>query len=194
MTTSSQHIFILGHRLRHIEVNLFNLINNKMHCSFLDFCMKIMSFAGSAFFSILILFFILIQKNTDCLILFFYLLGSLITGQLFVHPVKRLVNRPRPCLALDEARVSRALNNNNSFPSGHTCAAITMAFVFSQSFPHAALLLFTLAALVGISRIYLGVHYPTDVLAGGAIGYFSYSIAPYVYMPVIAFINSQTPV
>lgn len=194
MTTRSQHIFILGRRFRRIEVKLFKLINNKMHCSFMDICMNILSFTGSAFFSILILFFILLQKNTDSLLLFFYLSGSLIIGQLFVHPVKWLVNRPRPCLALNEARVFRALNNNNSFPSGHTCAAITIAFVFSQSFPHAALLLFLLAAMVGVSRIYLGVHYPTDVLAGAAIGYFSYSIAPYVYMPVIAFINSQTPV
>jgi len=105
-----------------------------------------------------------------------------------------MVNRPRPCLALTGARVFRALNNNNSFPSGHTCAAITMAFVLAQTFPHAALLLFILAVMVGISRIYLGVHYPTDVLAGAAIGYFSFTIAPYVYMPVIAFISSQNPV
>ncbi len=187
-------MLILGRRFRHFEINLFKFINNKMHCSFLNIFMKTMSCAGSAFSAVIILFFILIQSNPGGFPLFFYLSGSLLIGQLFVHPVKWMVNRPRPCLALTGARVFRALNNNNSFPSGHTCAAITMAFVLAQTFPHAALLLFILAVMVGISRIYLGVHYPTDVLAGAAIGYFSFTIAPYVYMPVIAFISSQNPV
>jgi undecaprenyl-diphosphatase len=194
MITNPQQIFILGRRFRHIEIHLFRFINNKMHCTFLNFCMKTFTQIGSAFFAVAILFFILIQNKPGGSELFFYLLGSLIIGQMFVHPVKWLVNRPRPCLALSEARVLRALNNNNSFPSGHTCAAISMALVLSQSFPGAALLLFTLAVMVGISRIYLGVHYPTDVIAGGAIGYFSFSIAPYIYVPVVAFISSQAAV
>ena len=194
MINNSQQIFILGRRIRHIEISLFRLINNKMQCSFFDICMQTLSFAGSAFAAVAILFFILVQNNPNSFSLFFFLLGSLLTGQLFVHTVKWLVNRPRPCLALSEARVFRALNNNNSFPSGHTCAAITLAFVLAQSFPHAAILLFILATMVGISRVYLGVHYPTDVFAGAALGYLSVSIAPYIYIPVIAFISSQTPV
>lgn len=194
MITNSQQIFILGRRIRHIEIHLFRFINNKLHCSFLNICMKTLTQIGSAFFAIVILFFILVQGRPGGSKLFFYLSGSLIIGQMFVHPVKWLVNRPRPCLALAEARVFRALNNNNSFPSGHTCAAISMALVLAQNFPHASLLLFTLAVMVGISRIYLGVHYPTDVIAGGAIGYFSCSIAPYIYLPVVAFISSQATV
>lgn len=193
MITTLHRIFDLGRKFRGIEIRLFRFINNKMQCSLLDICMKTLTQAGSAFFAVAILFLILIQDNPDHLTLFFYLTGSLIIGQLFVHPVKWLVNRPRPCLALAETRVFRALNNNNSFPSGHTCAAITMALVLSRSFPHVALLLFAVAVMVGISRIYLGVHYPSDVLAGAGIGYFSFSIAPYIYIPVVAFISSQNP-
>ena len=194
MTAAKQHLLTLGSGFRKFEVKLFTLINHKISCSFLDLFMRAMSFTASAIAAIVILFAILMRNTPDSLALFFYLSGSLLTGQIFVHAFKWLINRPRPCLALSGARAYRPLNNNNSFPSGHTCAAITMALVLSQSFPQAALILFILAAMTGVSRIYLGVHYPSDVLAGAGIGYFAFSVAPHICTPLFAFISSQNPV
>jgi undecaprenyl-diphosphatase len=59
---------------------------------------------------------------------------------------------------------------NSSFPSGHAGVAFTIATVISKQYPRLKVPLYIGAALVGISRIYLGRHYPSDVLVGATIG------------------------
>jgi undecaprenyl-diphosphatase len=60
--------------------------------------------------------------------------------------------------------------HSHSFPSGHTATAVAGAIVLSYFVPQAAPLFALLAALIAYSRLYVGVHYPLDVLAGAAIG------------------------
>lgn len=156
-----------------------------MHCTFFNIIMFLVSFIGSAYFSILLIATLLLSGNSVLTLTAFKLFTALFIGQVLVHPVKWLINRPRPCIALDRAKAFRALNNNNSFPSGHTCAAVTIALVLSHSLPQLSPVFFSAAFLVGVSRIYLGVHYPSDVLAGGAIGYVSYFFMSAKMMPLI---------
>jgi undecaprenyl-diphosphatase len=84
--------------------------------------------------------------------------------------IKNLVKRDRPCDVL--ANVNRRITPSDkfSFPSGHTAAAFAMATLISFHFPILTLPVMAWALLVGFSRIYLGVHYPTDILAGIVIG------------------------
>ncbi|MFQ5736208.1 MAG: phosphatase PAP2 family protein [Thermodesulfobacteriota bacterium] len=58
----------------------------------------------------------------------------------------------------------------NSFPSGHAAASFSVAYVLAKKYPSLGFLFYTVAALVGASRIYLGSHYPTDVLFGALLG------------------------
>ena len=84
--------------------------------------------------------------------------------------IKNCVKRDRPCEALMTVQRRIVPSDRFSFPSGHTAGAIVMATLVSCFIPILALPVFAWALLVGFSRVFLGVHYPTDILVGIAIG------------------------
>jgi undecaprenyl-diphosphatase len=86
------------------------------------------------------------------------------------YPLKRVFRRRRPFVAFVHARVLGPQPRDHSFPSGHTAAAFAGALLFGQHAPAWAPLFYALATVIGFSRIYLGVHYPSDVVIGAAIG------------------------
>ena len=84
--------------------------------------------------------------------------------------VKARVSRPRPFVAMPSVRMLLAPPDEFSFPSGHTAAACVILVVLGTASNFLILPLMTVVAVIGISRVYLGVHYPTDVLAGAVLG------------------------
>ncbi len=85
-------------------------------------------------------------------------------------PLKLLGHRPRPTVAPVIGRRPFPVPTSFSFPSGHTASAVAFATAAGVELPAAALPVGALAAVVGYSRIHTGVHYPSDVLAGAAVG------------------------
>lgn len=85
-------------------------------------------------------------------------------------PAKLAVNRMRPQLEVPVARRLARLPTSTSFPSGHSASAFAFATGVSIEKPGLAPLIFPAASAVAYSRIYTGVHYPTDVVVGSAIG------------------------
>lgn len=106
----------------------------------------------------------------------------LLTDQLSSHVLKDLFGRVRPCEALEVVRAIDGCRHSASFPSSHavnTFAAATLFSLFYRRWvPWVA---FGLAALVSYSRIYLGLHYPSDVLGGAVIGIASALVVVWVY-------------
>jgi undecaprenyl-diphosphatase len=84
--------------------------------------------------------------------------------------LKALVDRPRPPLRYTEPKTLVAVPHDASFPSGHAATSFAAATMLSFSFPRLAPLLYLLAAAVAFSRVYVGVHYPLDVLGGALLG------------------------
>ena len=85
--------------------------------------------------------------------------------------VKPLVGRTRPYVDHPEYRELLPPPRDHSFPSGHASTAAAGALSFARILPATAWPAAALALLIGTSRVALGVHFPSDVLAGFAIGY-----------------------
>ncbi len=106
------------------------------------------------------------------------LIVALILSSILVDLVlKPAVGRPRPFESDATVAVVGGRPENAAFPSGHASTAFLGAFVLSRMWRRGRILFWTLAALIACSRVYLGVHYSIDVLAGAilgtAIGYFA---------------------
>jgi undecaprenyl-diphosphatase len=83
---------------------------------------------------------------------------------------KTLVDRPRPPLRYPEPGPLVGTPHDASFPSGHAATSFAAATMLSFAFPRLTPLLVVLASAVAFSRVYVGVHYPLDVLGGAALG------------------------
>ncbi|HAX50839.1 phosphatase PAP2 family protein [Muricomes intestini] len=94
-------------------------------------------------------------------------IGFLITNL----ALKNLVARIRPYETVEGLKLLIARQSDFSFPSGHACASFAAASVYFRKLPQKwGISAVVLAALIAFSRLYVGVHYPTDVLAGAVIG------------------------
>jgi undecaprenyl-diphosphatase len=84
--------------------------------------------------------------------------------------IKMKTGRPRPFAVNGEIALWLPPLDRYSFPSGHTMHAVSFTIIAVAGFPFLAALLIPFACLVALSRLVLGLHYPTDVIAGAAIG------------------------
>ncbi|MGZ5278364.1 MAG: phosphatase PAP2 family protein [Pseudobdellovibrionaceae bacterium] len=96
---------------------------------------------------------------------------SLGLSDVFGAMAKRYWMRPRP-FSTELDFIQRSGAGGFSFPSNHAANMFCAAFFLSAFFPRFRILFFTIAILVCISRIYNGVHYPSDIIAGAIIGTF----------------------
>lgn len=92
------------------------------------------------------------------------------TDQLGHKVIKEIFQRLRPCNVLFDVITPLGCTGSYSFPSNHALNNFAAATFFYRLFPSYKWVLFITATLVSISRIYLGLHYPSDVLAGAVIG------------------------
>ncbi|HHV93702.1 MAG TPA: phosphatase PAP2 family protein [Firmicutes bacterium] len=154
---------------------LFRLLNTRFRCRLLDKISVWITHTGSAGFTIgITLASVLagLYERRNYLVAGSRAFAALAGSSLVSHIVKRLVNRPRPIFRLDHIRTFNVPICAYSFPSGHTTASFAVGVSYALAFPAYSTLWLLWAALVGWSRIYVGVHYPSDVLAGGLVGTF----------------------
>ncbi len=92
------------------------------------------------------------------------------TGVLLYRLIKRRAIRERPFITHAAINCAAAPLDRYSFPSGHTLHAVSFALLATDYFPVLVLPLAVFAVLVALSRVVLGLHYPTDVAAGALLG------------------------
>lgn len=94
-----------------------------------------------------------------------------LTGTLMYKWLKHKTHRPRPFQVRQDVWVVGKPLDRFSFPSGHTLHAVVFGLIALSYYPVLAVVLVPFMLMVAMSRVILGLHYPSDVLAGAAIGY-----------------------
>ncbi len=152
------------------DTRTFELLNMRLYPLWLDRCMWLATQLGNmltALIAAFILFTLSYRRQAMEVVL-----GTL-TLWLLVEIIKAITDRDRPFLALVQARVVGWREKGNSFPSGHTSQIFFLMTLFVHQFQLGLLAsagLYAVAALVGFTRIYVGAHYPRDVIAGVVLG------------------------
>ena len=153
-----------------VDTNLFYTINHGCSNPILNFLMPMITILGSAkfvlTFTILLMLIVVKPKKIAGLLLFAGLVMSLFA----VHFLKVLFAEPRPFMVLKNVHLLAAgLDKSPSFPSGHATLAFMVAVILANYFKR-KYLFFLIAIAICFSRVYLGVHYVSDVAAGALIG------------------------
>jgi undecaprenyl-diphosphatase len=113
---------------------------------------------------------------------------SYLVATLLADVLKAATNRPRPSVADPTIHPLIAVPGSNSLPSGHAAGAFAAALAVGLVHPRLRWPLLLLAGLIALSRVWLGVHYLTDVIAGAALG----CAVAYAAFRIAAIIGART--
>lgn len=155
-----------------IDLKIINFINAKLKYKFLDYFNIIVTYMGSDIFAIIMPIILILYKNGLYKKAAITMAIAEILTAITVQFVKRRVKRQRPFQLSKELKSIKIGVDMYSFPSGHTSNAFAIfisLFLISGNF-FLSVLFLILPTLVGISRVYLAVHFPTDVVVGAMIG------------------------
>ena len=152
------------------DAAVMEFVQNHMHNTVTDAVFPILTYlgeAGAVWIALALTLLFFRRTRVTGILMLVSLLLTFLTGELLL---KNIVCRPRPCADFPDVPLLIARPGSYSFPSGHSGSSFTAAtalFLRPRKGGAAALVL---AALIAFSRVFLFVHYPTDILAGALLG------------------------
>jgi undecaprenyl-diphosphatase len=155
-----------------LDAELFLAVNHLPHNRWLNgfFRFFTLIFSAGLGWYILMAIAILVNPRKGIRVVRHIILPLSVTSILVEYPIKAFFRRRRPFIDFIQAIVIGKKPGSWSFPSGHSALAFAGAWLLSRDFPGLRPFFFLLAALVAFSRIYLGDHYPGDVVSGALSG------------------------
>lgn len=153
-----------------VDFSVLDWIHQTFSAPLMDLCMVAVTHLGDAgiIWIILALLLCFFRKTRICGIL---ILAGMLIGVLIGNvALKNIIARDRPCWIREMTDLLIAVPQDYSFPSGHTLSSFIAATVLFGFDKRWGILAYLLAALIAFSRLYLFVHFPTDVLAGMLLG------------------------
>lgn len=155
-----------------IDTNLFFLLNYKAQNCVFDFLMPTLTNLDYWRIPLILLaiFLLVFGEKRGRIAVLLLVLGITLSDQVCNSVLKPLVGRVRPCNVLENVHLLVNCTRAFSFPSSHATNIFTGMILFSFVYRKLRIALLTIAVLVAYSRVYVGVHYPFDVVAGTALG------------------------
>jgi len=146
-------------------------INQASQIELVKFLFRVVSRLGDGIFWYVLMLFLLLSNEQDSLTHVLQMIVAGLTGTTLYKWLKRKTLRPRPYEVNSDIWLTGTPLDRFSFPSGHTLHAVTFTTVIGFYYPALMLAVFPFTLLVALSRVVLGLHYPTDVLVGALIGF-----------------------
>ena len=157
----------LTNSLRQLDIDIFRELNRAGSNDLLDLFMVLITIAGLSYVIVLLCIPLWIKRRRE---LAFDVVVLVILATLIAEVMKTLVDRPRPMDELEDVRTIVSASGS-SFPSAHAARALAIAAIVSFGQSRTVLVsAFSIGALIAISRIYLGVHWPSDAVSGALLG------------------------
>ncbi len=153
-----------------LDFSVLDFIQEHIRCTFLDYVMPQITKFGDMglFWLVLGAFLVMFPRSRKCGIsIVMAIAGGFVICNLLL---KNLIQRSRPCWVEPLSDMLIAVPSDYSFPSGHSMASFAAAAVILHYNKRAGVAAMILAVLIALSRMYLYVHFPTDVICGSFIG------------------------
>lgn len=155
-----------------LDSQLFIFINRDLSNSFFDWLMPLVSYAGNSGLLWLSMAILLAVSNRNfslrgLVLVVLALVSSFLLADIYL---KEVVARPRPFVEITGVNLLIPAPQDYSFPSGHAATAFASAMVIVSFIPRLFPAVALMAVTAAFSRVYVGVHYPLDVLGGALLG------------------------
>jgi undecaprenyl-diphosphatase len=172
--------------LKNIDIKMLNLLNKKLRHALLDKTMPLITALGNGglVWFLISIYFI---SNESYKIQGYMIIASLIVTTIVGEGIiKHIIKRTRPFVNMIESKLLITKPITYSFPSGHTASSFAAAGIFISMDNKLSILIIILASLIAFSRIYLNVHYPTDVVTGIILGLLCSRLVVVIFQSEIA--------
>ncbi|GAB7563429.1 phosphatase PAP2 family protein [Methylobacillus methanolivorans] len=145
-------------------------VNRSSHYRLVRWSFRLVSRLGDGVFWYTIMLGLILTQGEAGVVASLHMMVVGLIGTAIYKWLKGKTLRPRPYAVHQDIWLAGKPLDKFSFPSGHTLHAVAFSMVALAYYPELGLLILPFAVLVALSRVVLGLHYPSDVLAGAAIG------------------------
>ncbi|MDJ1422801.1 MAG: phosphatase PAP2 family protein [Candidatus Methanoperedens sp.] len=149
-----------------IDKSVFLNINQNIINPFFDIFFPSLRELTYVFWILLIIYFFIRKERKLALLMVI----GISAGAAFIYPVKYFIDRARPYDQIESTRLLTSPESDPSFPSGHAELSFLTSTVVSKFHPEYSKYLYTFSSLIALSRVYVGVHFPMDIVGGVIIG------------------------
>ncbi len=154
----------MSEKIQSLDFLIIDAIQEHLRCDFLDAVIPVMTHFGIIIWIAVALLFMCLRKYREC---GFSMGAGMIMGLLVGNLIlKNLIARDRPCWINDTIQLLIEVPDDFSFPSGHTLASFIAAIVIFRHDKKLGIPALLLACFMSFTRLYLYVHFPTDILGG----------------------------